>query len=110
MCVRDLELAGCDGIDCRHVCDGKSWPAGVSGVRRVVGEDVGITVSDQNICGAGVGSERDARLVHCEDTVVSAGVGVGVGVWVGVGVGVGVGVRVGVGVGVEKWCVSYVGG
>jgi hypothetical protein len=97
-----LELAGCDGIDCRHVGDGESWPAGVSGVWRVVGEDVGIALSDKNIGSAGVGSERDSRLVHGKYAVVSCCVGVGVGVWVGVRVGVGVGVRV------EVWSDVYV--
>ncbi len=52
--VLDVELAGCGGINGRHVCDGESWPAGVGGVRSVVGEDVGIAVSDKNICSAGV--------------------------------------------------------
>jgi hypothetical protein len=63
-------------------------------------------VSDEDICSAGVGGERNARLVHGKHAVVSCCVGVGVGVRVGVGVGVGVGVRVGVGVGVRKWGVN----
>ena len=87
-CVRDVKMASCDGIDGSVVCAGEYWPGGVSGVRSVVGEDVGITLSNKNVCSAGVGSERDARLVHGKHTVVRGcgGVGVGVGVWVGVGV------------------------
>jgi hypothetical protein len=51
---RDAELAGCDGIDCRHVCDGKPRPARVGGVRRIVGEECRIAVSEKNVCSAGV--------------------------------------------------------
>ncbi len=54
-----------------------------------MGEDVGIAVSDKNICSAGVRGEGDTWAVYGEYTMVGWGVrvGVGVGIWVWAGVG-----------------------
>ncbi len=60
--VRDVELAGCDGINGRHVFDGESWSVGVGGLRSAVGEDVGIAVSDKNICRDMFAMENPGRL------------------------------------------------
>ncbi len=37
--VRDVELAGCSGVDCRQVGNEEFWSAGVVCVKCVVGED-----------------------------------------------------------------------
>ncbi len=62
--MRDAELAGCDGVDCRQVCNRESRPVGVVGVRRVVGEDCRIALGNEDIRGARVRGKSDARLVH----------------------------------------------
>ncbi len=41
------------------------------GIRRVVGEDKKIALDDEDIRGARVRGEGDARSVHGEDSVVS---------------------------------------
>ena len=42
--MRDVELAGRDGIDSRHVCDGESWSVVVGGVSIYFGHVIVVTV------------------------------------------------------------------